>query len=319
MPSPGALAVDPDGKVTIAGISTFVVRYRPDGAPDLSFGAYGSGAIGVGDEYTTASDVSPTLPDGTTIVTGLKYPGLFMARIAVPGTVSGFPVHYAHHVPGPARFAAADIDATGRAFFASGDKRALHLTVAGANGVQESTRTYSVALEDARVRDVALAPDGTIAVAGVVSVINGTRTTETAFVARFEAIPPPPLPQAGNPDQPGAGQPQSATPTRLAVRLPTRLQLDRRGRLSVRLKSNREVSARVRATLKIAGQRRSRQAKTRTVALPAGREVIVRMTLASRDRAAIRSALRARKRVTAQVRVTAPGMPAMTKRVRVSR
>ena len=117
---PTALAVDADGRVTVAGtqgIGTLVARYLPNGAPDLSFAFAGRGFIGPGDDTTTLSGVSPTLPDGTTIVSGSRGGWLasYVARIAVPGTVSGYPLHWDRPVKGGG--GSALVDESGKPLF----------------------------------------------------------------------------------------------------------------------------------------------------------------------------------------------------------
>ena len=81
--SGNAVAVQPDGKLVVAGIAgdgdgasflgdICVVRYRPDGSLDTTFGAGGKVLLDFGGTADSASDVR-VLSDGKIVVVGTAY------------------------------------------------------------------------------------------------------------------------------------------------------------------------------------------------------------------------------------------------------
>lgn len=199
--APNALALQPDGKIVVAGYATFankdieVARYRPGGALDPDFGSGGlvGTAIGSGDEAANAVVIQP---DGKIVVAGYADNGTNL-DIAVARYLPNGSPDPTFGIGGVATLAITASDEVANAVAIQGDGKivvagyafnglnddmavvrytrrgALDTTFDG-DGIQTTTAQLNANFD--RANDVAIQPDGRIVLAGFTTYANDDTT-----------------------------------------------------------------------------------------------------------------------------------------------
>jgi uncharacterized delta-60 repeat protein len=231
-----AVALQPDGKILVAGFTTSgasttriaIARLTPgDGSPDVSFGTAGKRAVSLGGPMASAEALG-VQPDGKIVVAGKDSDGFLVVRLDGDGSDDGgFAGGGAAHVRfgplGTERADAVALQPDGKivAVGAAGGGLAIARLQPGGlldttfggfdpDGNRTGRRTVMFGNLASAANAVALQDDGRIVVAGAAGGASGPAT-----VARFQGDPAPPA-SAGSGGRIGTGGFPPGRPPRCA-------------------------------------------------------------------------------------------------------